>query len=89
VADAFALNFGVLLAILVTGIALMLVLVSAVSYARLRTAKLLFAGAAFLVLALKGVLFAWRGIVDREADLFAILLDTAVLGFMYAAVAKR
>lgn len=88
-ADAVALNIGVVLSILVAGISLMLLFVSAVAYMRLRSLKLLFAGGAFLVLTVKGVLFARRGIVERETDLFAIILDFAVLGFMYAAVAKR
>ena len=88
-ADALTLNAGVLLAILTAGISLMLLLVSALSYARLRSLKLLFAGGAFLVLTVKGALWAWRGIVDRETDLASIVLDFAVLGFLYASVAKR
>lgn len=88
-ADALTLNVGVLLAILTAGIALMLVLVSLVSWSRLRSAKLLFAGGAFLVLALKGALWTWRGVVDRETDLPVLALDFAILGFLYASVAKR
>lgn len=87
--DAFELNLGVLLAIATLGIALMLVLVSLVSYARLRSAKLLFAGGAFLVLAAEGALWTWRGLVDRVTDLPQIALSFAVLGFLYASVAKR
>ena len=87
--DALTLNVGVLLAIVTAGTALMLLLVSLVSWSRLRSAKLLFAGGAFLVLAVKGALWAWRGIVDRETDLTVLLLDFAILGFLYASVAKR
>lgn len=88
-ADALALNAGVLLAIVTLGVSLMLLFVSALSYARLRTAKLLFAGGAFLVLAAKGALWTYRGIVHRETDLASLALDFAVLAFLYASVAKR
>jgi hypothetical protein len=89
VADALALNAGVLLAILTLGASLMLLLVSVLSYMRLRQAKLLLAGGAFLVLAVQGALWTWRGIVAREMDLASVALDAAVLGFLYASVAKR
>lgn len=88
-ADALTLNAGVLLAIVTLGVSLMLLFVSAVSYARLRTAKLLFAGGAFLVLAAKGALWTYRGVALRETDLASLALDFAVLGFLYASVAKR
>lgn len=88
-ADPITLNAGVVLAILVAGVGLMLTLVSAVSYARLRSPKLLFAGGAFLLLAAKGALVAWRGVADREIDLAPVALDAAVLGFLYASVAAR
>jgi hypothetical protein len=84
-----ALNVGVGLAILTLGISAMLLLVSAVSWLRLRSAKLLLAGGAFLVLAIKGGIGTWRGVVDREADLPMLVLDAAVLGFLYASVAAR
>lgn len=88
-ASALALNVGVVLAILTLGISLMLLVVSVLSYARLRQAKLLLAGGAFLVLAVQGALWTWRGIVAREMDLATVSLDAAVLGFLYASVAKR
>ena len=89
VTDAAALNAGVVLAIATLGISLMLVLVSLVSWARVRSAKLLVAGGAFAVLAAKGGLSTWRGVVDRQADLPALVLDFLVLAFLYAAVASR
>lgn len=88
-ADALSLNAGVLLAIATAGLSLMLLLVSLVSWARLRSLKLLFAGGAFLVLAVKGSLWAWRGIVERSIDLWSVVLDFAILLFLYASVAKR
>lgn len=88
-ADALTLNVGVVLAIVTAGLSAMLLLVSVLSWARLRSLKLLFAGGAFLVLALQGALWAWRGVVDRETDLPSLTLDFAVLGFLYASVAKR
>lgn len=88
-ADALTLNLGVLLAILMAGSSLMLLLVSLVSWSRLRSLKLLLAGGAFLVLTAKGVLWTWRGVVDRTTDLASLLLDFAILGFLYASVAKR
>lgn len=88
-ADAATLNVGIILAILTLGASLMLLMVSALSYARLRQTKLLLAGGAFLVLAAQGALWTWRGIVQREIDLTSVILDAAVLGFLYASVATR
>lgn len=88
-AGALELNTGVLLAILTLGASVMLLLVSILSYARLRQVKLLLAGGAFLVLAVQGALWTYRGIALRETDLTTIALDAAVLGFLYASVAKR
>lgn len=88
-ADAIQLNVGVLLAIATLGVSLMLLLVSVLSWRRLGSAKFLFAGGAFLVLALQGALWTWRGVVDREIDLPTVVLDFAVLAFLYASVAKR
>lgn len=67
----------------------MLLFVSALSYARLRNRKLLLAGGAFLVLAVKGGLAVYRGVALREVDLPEVVLDAAVLGFLYASVAVR
>ena len=89
VATALELNATVVLAIATLGISLMLVLVSLVSYARLRSAKLLLAGGAFAVLAAKGALWTWRSVVDRQSDVWGAALDFAVLGFLYVSVAKR
>ena len=88
-ATALELNATVVLAIATLGISLMLLLVSLVSYARLRSAKLLLAGGAFLVLAIQGALWTWRGIALREIDVASVVLDAAVLGFLYASVAAR
>lgn len=87
--DALALNATVVLAIATLGISLMLLGVSVLSYARLRNPKLLLAGGAFLVLALKGGLWTWRSVVQREADVWMVALDFAVLAFLYVSVAKR
>jgi hypothetical protein len=89
VADAFALNLGVLLAVATLGVGLMLLLVSVASYLRLRSLKLLFAGGAFLVLAAEGALWTWRGVVERVTDLPNLTLNAAVLAFLYLSVAKR
>jgi len=88
-ADALTLNATALLAILTMGIALMLLVVSVVSYARVRSWKLLFAGGAFLVLAVKGGLWAWRSVLEKQADVPGVALDFGVLLFLYASVAKR
>jgi hypothetical protein len=87
--DALTLNVGVGLAVVTTGIALMLLLVSLVSFMRLRSAKLLFAGGAFLVLGARGALWTWRGVTERVTDLPTVALDFAVLAFLYLSVAKR
>jgi hypothetical protein len=87
--DAVWLNVGVLLSVASLGVSLMLLLVSLVSYARLRSTKMLLAGGAFAVLAIQGGLWAWRGIALRETDLPSLTLDVLVLGFLYASVASR
>ena len=89
VSEAFALNATVVLAIATLGVSLMLLLVSLVSYARLRTLKLLFVGGAFLLLAVKGGLWTYRSVVERQADVAGAALDFVVMGFLYASVAKR
>lgn len=88
-ADALWLNVGVLLAIATLGVSLMLLLVSIVSWSRLRSPKMLLAGGAFAVLAAQGALWTWRGIALRETDLATLTLDFLVLGFLYASVAAR
>lgn len=88
-ASALELNATVVLAIATLGVAVMLLFVSALSYARLRSAKLLIVGGAFLILAAKGALWTYRSVVEKEADVWGVLLDFAVLGFLYAGVAKR
>lgn len=88
-ADAALLNLGMVLAILTLGASLMLLFVSVLSYMRLRQAKLLLAGGAFLLLAVKGGLSTWQGYATREMDLLAVGLDAGVLAFLYASVAKR
>lgn len=88
-ADALQLNVGVVLSILTLGASLMLLLVSVLSYLRLRQLKLLLAGGAFLVIAVQGALWTWRGVVDRDTDLASVALDAGVLAFLYASVAKR
>lgn len=88
-ADALQLNVGVVLSILTLGLSAMLLFVSLLSWSRLRNAKLLFAGGAFLVLALQGALWTYRGIVERAMDLPTVALDFAVLSFLYLSVAKR
>lgn len=88
-ASALELNATVVLAIATLGVSLMLLIVSLVSYVRLRSAKLLFVGGAFLLLALKGGLWTYRSVVLREADVAGSALDFAVMGFLYASVAKR
>lgn len=88
-ADAFALNATVVFAVATLGVSLMLLTVSVVSYARLRAVKLLIVGGAFALLAVKGALWSYRSIIQREADVWGSLLDFAVMGFLYASVAKR
>lgn len=68
---------------------LALLVVSLVSWARLRSAKLLIAGGAFAVLAVKGGLSTYRTIALKEADLPSLALDFGVLGFLYLSVAVR
>lgn len=87
--SALALNTGVALALATLGVSLLLAFVSLVSYRRLGSAKLLIAGGAFLVLAIKGGIAAWRAFSQAQADLASLALDFLVLAFLYFSVAKR
>lgn len=89
VADPFWLNVAALLSVATAGVSLMLLFVSVLSWTRLRSPRLLFAGGAFAVLVVKGALAAWRIVAEREADLAAVGLDALILAFLYASVAKR
>lgn len=87
--DPVALNVGVALAVALVGFGLLLAAVSLVSWTRLRKAKLLVVGGAFLVLALKGGLALAQAWGDRTVDLASVGLDAAVLAFLYASVSMR
>lgn len=80
---------SIALAICTLAFSLALLAVSLLSWARLRHAKLLIAGGAFAVLALKGALSTYRTIFLKEADLVPLALDFGVLGFLYLSVAVR
>ena len=86
---AVALNVGVVLAIATLAFSLMLLTVSAVSYLRLRSPKLLIVGGAFALLAVKGALATHQAVVERTVDLAAVALDFGILAFLYASVAVR
>lgn len=87
--DAFALNVGVALAVALVGFGLLLAAVSAMSWRRLRKAKLAIVGGAFLLLAVKGVLALLQAWDERSVDLVGLGLDAGVLAFLYASVSMR
>lgn len=87
--SALVLNAGLALAVVTLAFSLMLLVVSAVSYSRLRSAKLLIVGGAFAVLAVKGGLATYGAVVDRSVDLVGVILDFGILAFLYASVAVR
>lgn len=88
--SAFLLNLAVFLAISTLGFALLLFLVSLVSYARLRNLKFLIVGVAFGILAFKGGLWTYRtAMLKEEGHLWDVALDFAVLALLYASVALR
>ncbi len=88
-ASALVLNAGVALAVATAAFSVMLLVVSVLSWTRLRSTKLLVVGGAFAVLAAKGAWAAYGAIVDRRVDVVAVALDFAVLAFLYASVAVR
>ncbi|MCK5548499.1 MAG: hypothetical protein KAI64_05765 [Thermoplasmata archaeon] len=76
------------------GFSLILLIVSVVSYRRMKSARLLLVSAAFLIFFLKGLfLFAALVVlqsVAESAELAVMLvLDMIVLLFLYFAIAKR
>ena len=87
--DALTLNIAIALAVFTAGVALLLALVSALSYARLQSIKLLFPGMAFSVLAVAAGRHAFLGYRDRDVDIVTIGLDFLLLSFLYLAIVKR
>lgn len=87
--SALELNAGVVLAVATLAFSLMLLVVSVVSFARLRSARLIVVGGAFAVLAVKGGLATYAAVVERRVDLVGVALDFGILAFLYASVAVR
>ncbi|HWG92396.1 MAG TPA: hypothetical protein VNZ52_16235 [Candidatus Thermoplasmatota archaeon] len=89
-ADPVLLNLAVFLAISTLGFAVLLTLVSLLSFARLRNFKFLVVGVAFALLAVKGALWTHRtAFLKEEGHLLDIALDFGVLALLYASVALR
>lgn len=83
-------NVQVLLAILVAGLAGLLVVTSGLSAARYRNVKLALAGGAFAVFAVKGALYLHALLVTlNRPPVVLMALDLAILVLMYLSVAKR
>ncbi|HVL87608.1 MAG TPA: hypothetical protein VM681_06340 [Candidatus Thermoplasmatota archaeon] len=87
--DATLLNVATLLSVSVLAFSVLLAVVGALSWRRLRSQRLAFVTAAFVVLAAKGALSSYRAIVELAPDLAVSGLDFAVLGLLYLSIAKR
>ena len=74
------------LAIIMAGLAGLLLLVSSASWYRLRALKLGLVSIAFLVLFIKAVLLIFEIIIQ---DKLAVLIDVIVLVILYFSVVKR
>lgn len=94
---ALAANLAVGCAVALAGIALLLAVVGAVAYGRLRTARLLWVALAFLLLAVEGGALAWQAYAQRAAiqaggspELLLLSVgNLAVVACLYLAVLKR
>jgi len=69
-----------------TGLSFLLLLVSAVSYSRIRDSKMLFLTVAFLVFMVKGMLLV-ADVVSQSLALIA--LDLVIIVSLYLTVVKR
>ena len=88
-ADAVAVNVTVFLALLTLGLAVLMFLVSALSFSRLRGARLGAVTVAFALVAAKSGWVSWQAVTLREPQLVTAGLDALVLAFFYLSVAKR
>lgn len=69
-----------------TGLSFLLLLVSAVSYSRIRDLKMLFLTSAFLMFMIKGILL----IADIASQSFLLIVfDLVIIVSLYLTVAKR
>jgi hypothetical protein len=89
VADALGANVGAFLALLAFGLSLLLLVVSAISWARLRGVRLAAIALAFAALAIETGLLSWQVVTTGEPQILNAALDLAVLGLFYASVAAR
>ncbi|KAA0008091.1 MAG: hypothetical protein FE036_02565 [Thermoplasmata archaeon] len=70
-------------AVVISGLSLLLFIISMLSYSRLREIKLLFISLSFLVFFIKAVLFIF--INNRNL----IVMDLLIIAFLYIAAAKK
>lgn len=87
--DEVTANVSVFLAVLTLALAGLLCVVSAISYRRLASPRLLYVTAAFLVLVVKGGYALYQVAVLQVADVPGSVLDLAVIALLYLSVAKR
>ncbi|MCI0480446.1 MAG: hypothetical protein L0213_02520 [Candidatus Dadabacteria bacterium] len=87
-------NIDIFLRAALTGFSLLLFLVSAVTYWRIRSQRLLFVCLAFALFFVKGLLLTVGIFSSSVNEMFAvstqvILLDFAIMMFLYLGIAKR
>jgi len=70
-------------AVVISGLSLLLFIISMLSYSRLREIKLLFISLSFLVFSIKAILFIF--INNRNL----IVMDLLIIAFLYIAAAKK
>ncbi|KAA0003074.1 MAG: hypothetical protein FE044_02025 [Thermoplasmata archaeon] len=70
-------------AVVISGLSLLLFIISMLSYSRLREIKLLFISLSFLVFFIKAILFIF--INNRNL----IVMDLLIIAFLYIAAAKK
>jgi hypothetical protein len=84
----------VFLRVALMGFSLLLLLTSAVSYARVRNSRLLFISLAFAFFFVKGLVLSLAIVVDSvaktfSASVYVIALDFVILALIYLGIAKR
>jgi hypothetical protein len=72
--------------ILMTGLAALLLIVSFISYLRMRTLNMMFLVAAFSIFIVKGILLLTE-IADQSTGL--VILDVFIIVFLYLTIARR
>ena len=79
-------EIGLFLSIVIAGLSLLLFVLSVVAYRRLRAARFLMVGCAFLVFTIKGILLITEMIMQ---DNISLVLDCVIILLLYGMVTRK